>query len=408
MSDEHDKASAAACIGDAYAPDFSLVVDALERHTRATGQAPLSIGGWEAEDVEIGPPKPLIAALEAIPTRLRGYTYLRDLREPKERAAALFRAGLRLGGAALTAHHVAILPNSTQALLLTLAALRDQGVEQIVIAAPVYFSAVEVCRRLGLAVSVIPAADFVTGALDLDALKHAMTRPRSALLLTNPAYSIGVEYEWSMLHALFATLPSDRPVILDETRMGLHWRREEPWYDGDFPQQAIVIRSPSKIFFVPGAKTSLIFAAPAFVRRVETLSESLLGSASGALETTALAYLRFWRKWRDEARRGEDGPLLSWRRGVIARLQTNLALARPALDRHGFQVAPVKSGPYALVARRSHDGDDLDCVRLAREQGTLVMSARYFLHEHAGWMGLRLNLCVPGAWLSSALDRIAR
>src|SRR5438552_3243929 len=83
------------------------------------------------------------------------------------------------GGVSLTAHHVAILPNSTQALLLTFAALRDHGVEHIVVAAPVYFSAVEVCRRLGLAVSVIPAADFVTGALDLDALARAMTRPRS-------------------------------------------------------------------------------------------------------------------------------------------------------------------------------------------------------------------------------------
>jgi len=99
---------------------------------------------------------------------------------------------------------------------------------------------------------------------------------------------------------------------------------------------------------------------------------------------------------------------LRWRCGVIERLQTNLDLARPALERQGFQISPVNSGPYALAARRSHDGDDLDCVRLADERGTLVMSARYFFHEHSGWTGLRLNLCVPGARLSSALDRIAR
>ena len=407
MIDEYDQAHCVARNADC-APDFSLVVEALERHTRATGQAPLSIGGWEAEDESIRPPKPLIAALDTLPTQLHGYTYLRDLRAPKERAASLLRTGIRLGGESLMAHHTAILPNSTQALLLTFAALRDQGVEHIVVAAPVYFSAVEVCRRLGLAVSVIPAADFVTGALDLDALKCAMTRPHSALLLTNPAYSIGVEYEWSTLHALFAALPSDRPVILDETRLGLSWRRETPWYDAEFPAQAIVIRSPSKVFFVSGAKTSLIFAAPAFVRRVETLSESLLGSAPGALEETALAYLRCWRKWRDEAQRSADGPLLRWRRGAIERLQTNLDLARPALERQGLQVSPVNSGPYALAARRSYDGDDLDCVRLAGERGALVMSARYFFHERASWTGFRLNLCVPGARLSSALDRIAR
>jgi aspartate/methionine/tyrosine aminotransferase len=404
--DKRDGTQTEAIDASACAPDFSLVVEALERHTRATGQAPLSIGGWESEDEAIGPPATLVAALGAIPLRPHGYTYLRDLREPKEHAAVLFRAGARLGGEALTAERVAILPNSTQALLLTFAALRHQGVEHVVIAAPVYFSAVEVCRRLGLGVSIIPAADFVTGALHCGALMRAMAQPRSALLLTNPAYSIGVEYDWPALRALFAALPSDHPIVLDETRMGLHWGREAPWYDADFPPQAIVIRSPSKIFFVSGVKTSLLFAAPAFVRRVETLSESLLGSAPGALEETALAYLRCWRRWRDEARRSEAGPLLRWRRDVIARLQSNLDLARPTLARQGFAISPVNSGPYALAARRACEESDLDCIRLAAEDGVLAMSASYFCHERVGWLGLRLNLSVPGVRLSAALEKL--
>jgi aspartate/methionine/tyrosine aminotransferase len=407
--DKDENAQSETLDASASAPDFSLVMEALEQHARATGQEPLSLSGWEAEDEAIGPPEALAAALAPLPARVCGCTYLRDLREPKEQAVALFRTGVRLGGAALTARHVSILPNSTQALLLTLAALRDQGVEQIVVAAPVYFSAVKACRWLGLTVSIIPAADFVTGALDLDTLARGMTWPRTALLLTNPAYSIGVEYDWPALRALFAALPSDRPIILDETRMGLHWRREEPWYDADFPPQAIVIRSPSKIFFVSGAKTSLLFAAPAFVRRVEAVSEALLGSAPGALEETALAYLRCWRRWRDEARRGDEaGMLLRWRRGVIERLRTNLDLARPALERQGFMISPVDSGPYALAARRSHDGGDLDCERLAGEHGALVMSASYFFHKRASWKGFRLNLGVPGERLSAALDRIAQ
>jgi aspartate/methionine/tyrosine aminotransferase len=383
-------------------------MEALERHTRASGQAPVSLSGWEAEDEEIGPPAPLIASLGAVSIGIYGHTYLRDLREPKERAADLFGNGVRLDGASLTAECVAILSNSTQALLLTLIALRDQGIERVVVAAPVYFSAVEVCRRMGLTLSIIPAADFITGALNLDALLRAMAQPRSVLLLTNPAYSIGVEYDWSTLRALFAALPEDRPIILDETRMGLHWQREAPWYEGNFPPQTIVIRSPSKIFFVSGAKTSLLVAAPAFVRRIETLSEALLGSAPGALHDTAMAYLQFWWKWRNEALKSGGGPALRWRRGVIAQLQANLDLVQPTLLRYGLTVSPVNSGPYALAARQSHDGERLDCVRLAGEYGTLAMSGDYFFHECAGWMGIRLNLSVPGARLATALERIAR
>jgi aspartate/methionine/tyrosine aminotransferase len=408
VSKKYDTAQAEATNADFCAPDFSLVVEALQRHTHATGQEPLSIGGWEAEDEAIGPPNSLVASLEVLPARLRTYTYLGELRRPKKQAAALFRPSVRLGCESLTENHVAVLPNSTQALLLALVTLREQGVQEVVVAAPVYFSAVEVCRRLGLEVSIIPAADFVTGALDVAAIAHAMTRSRSALLLTNPAYSIGVEYESSTLRAIFAALPADRPVILDETRMGLHWWRETPWYEAQFPAQAIVIRSPSKVFFVSGAKMSLVIAAPAFVRRVEKLSESMVGSAPGALEETALAYLQFWRLWRDEARKSDVGPALRWRRGVIAQLQANLERVRPTLQRHGLTVSPVNSGPYALAARQSHTQESLDCVRLAGEYGTLAMSGDYFYHTRAGWMGVRLNLSVPGARLAAALERIAR
>jgi aspartate/methionine/tyrosine aminotransferase len=406
VSDEDEKERAGTWTGRA--TDFSLVVEALELHTRTTGQEPLSISGWGTEDEAIRPPEELVTALEALPMRLRNYTYLRDLREAKERAAALFRTGVRLGGDALTASHVTIVPNSTQALLLTLAALRDQGVERIIVAAPVYFSAVEVAHRLGLLVSIIPATDFVTGALDLEALAQAMTWPRSALLLTNPAYSIGVEYDWPTVRALFDAAPQGQPIILDETRMGLHWQRVAPWYNADFPPQAIVIRSPSKIFFVSGAKTSLIFATPTFLRRVEALSESLLGSVSGALEETALAYLRCLRRWHAEARRSQDGPLLGWRRCIVSRLEANLDYARPTLERNGFQVSPINSGPYALAARRTNNGDTMDCARLAAAHGALAMSAEYFFHQRPGWMGLRLNLGVPGERLTSALERLAR
>jgi hypothetical protein len=45
-------------------------------------------------------------------------------------------------------------------------------------------------------------------------------------------------------------------------------------------------------------------------------------------------------------------------------------------------------------------------MRLAGEHGALAMSAGYFFHERTRWMGLRLNLCAPGARLVAALHRI--
>jgi hypothetical protein len=93
---------------------------------------------------------------------------------------------------------------------------------------------------------------------------------------------------------------------------------------------------------------------------------------------------------------------------VIAQLQANLDLVRPTLQRHGLTLSPVSSGPYVLAARQSYDGERLDCVRLAHEYGTLAMSGDYFFHERAGWVGVRINVSVPGARLATALERIAR
>lgn len=385
--------------------NFTTVVEALSLYTSATGLAPLSLGGWEAEDETIGPPPSLVTALEAIPARLHGYTYMRELHRAKSQAAQVFQDSLQIAGERLTERHVAVIENSTQALLLTFAALRDEGIEQVVVATPGYFAAVEVCRRLGFQVSCVPAASFLTGALDIPAIAAALKGRRAALLVTNPAYSVGVEYGWPSLRALFAAIPADCPVVLDETRLGLNWRDEAPWYVAEYPEQAIVIRSPSKIFFVSGMKTSLVLATPQRVRCIEYASESLVGSAPGALEETALAYLACWWAWMTEAQSSRVGPLRAWRRSVIARLRGNLRPSRAALEEQGFLLSPVDSGPYTLAAIPREGARAFDCAALARERGVLMMDSSYFYHESPSWLGFRLNLCVRAERLGEAIER---
>src|SRR5215831_7853659 len=300
---------------------FTTILSALDEYTGTTGKAPLALGGWEAEDPGILPPRSLVESLSQIPTRLSGYTYMRELANAKQYAAELFASGIRMDGQLPTLKHIAILPNSTQALLLTLAVLKDRGVKQVVVAAPGYFAAVEASRHLGLYLTIVPSADFVTGAFDVAAIAAAMRREKSVLIITNPTYSIGVEYDWSELSSLVSALPQGSLVVLDETRLVLNWNNEAPWYDANYPDRVVVIRSPSKIFFINGQKTSVILAAPGIVRSIEHTSEGLLGSVSGVAEPVALAFLACWRQWMDELEGREVGPLRSWRREVIAQFR---------------------------------------------------------------------------------------
>lgn len=389
-------------------PDFGVVLAALEQYTRRTGRTAARLGGWEVADEAMAPPDSLAERLTAIGADLHAYTYARDLARAKELTAEVLGATIRLRGEPLTARDVAVLQNSSQGLLLALAALKERGARRLVVAAPCYYAAVRSTQALGLAVEIVPAADYLTGALDVDALRDATARRGTVLLVTNPAYSVGVEYSATELDRLFAALRPDLPILLDETRLGLHWRSSAPWYPADYPANVAVLRSPSKVFFVNGAKCGLLLAAPTLVRAVERLSEALVGSAPGNAEAVALTYLDAWGQWGSEHASGVTGEMLRWREAVVERMRQSLAAAEAPLRGHGIILAPADSGPYALAAIPRPVCPGIDSLHMARAAGVLVMDSSYFFHTSGDWAGFRLNLCVGPRRISAALDRMLR
>ena len=378
---------------DGMAADLGCVTEALHAYAEATGRAPLMLGGWEVEDSEIGPPAGLLQQALAIQPRPGRYAYGKDFCRAKERAAEVFAAGVRFAGAPLRPEQVTVLQNSSQALLLALTALREQGVRRVVVAAPVYFSAVQVCRHLGLDVEIVPAADFFTGELDIDRLVGALGREPAVLIVTNPAYSLGVEYRAGHLRRLFAALPERAWVLLDETRLGQPWEDDLPWYRGDFRARTLVLRSPSKIFLLNGLKTSFLFGPARLLREIERLSEALVGSGAGNAEALALAYLDAWHAWMRECEAGQVGPMRAWKRALVARLYAHYVAVKPLLAEYGFRLSPVDSGPYALAGIERERLPDLESIAIAREQGVLLMTSEYFYHQSEDWLGFRLHLC---------------
>jgi aspartate/methionine/tyrosine aminotransferase len=388
------------------AGDFGPVVAAMREYEAETGRAAVNVSGWEVEDKQIAPPPTLVRRLRALRPRLAGYAYARDFALAKQQAAEVFGATIRHGGAPVTPERVAILQNSTQGLLLALCALKERGVERVVVAAPCYYAVAEVCRHLELAIEVVPARDFITGALDSERIVRAMRGGRAALLLTNPAFSLGVEYGWETIRRLCAALPYSAYVLLDETRLGLNWDTPLPWYAAEYSDQVVALRSPSKLFFLNGLKTSVLLGAPEVVRAVERLGDALIGSSAGNGEAVALAYLDCWRDWLEEARTGRNGAMLQWRGGVVARLRRNRLVFTEALHGIGFTLSPVDSGPYMLAALPRHRMPRLDSRTLARSAGVLLMDSSYFCHKSVEWVGFRVNLAGDAERMRDALLRL--
>jgi histidinol-phosphate/aromatic aminotransferase/cobyric acid decarboxylase-like protein len=387
-------------------PSFSDVMEALENYASEKGEPPLMLGGWEVEDRAIAPPASLLRRLGERSAHMRHYAYARDLRHACEVASDLLSGDLRFAGSPLTAQHVSIQQNSTQSLLLTLAALKERGVRRVIIAAPAYYAIETICRSLSLEILVVPATDFMTGALDVARLCAAARAQKAVVLVTNPAYSLGVEYTPTEINRLASVLSPDTWLLLDETRLGLSWRYADPWYRNNLSPRTIIVRSPSKIFFIHGLKASLLLGDPALLRDIERIGEALVGSLAGDAESVTLAYLDAWSAWRDEVAKGATGPLSRWRRAVISGLQRNLGAAQDALLPAGFRFSAVDSGPYVFAAVPRKQLAHLDVLVAARQQGVLLMDARYFLHEHPDWHGFRINLCCDRQHQAEALGRL--
>lgn len=385
---------------------FPDLMAALDGYLSDTGQQPMMLGGWDVEDRAIRPPTALEARLCSIAERPHRYAYTRDFLRARERAAQIFERSMRFDGRPLQPENVSILHNSTQGLMLALTALKEQGIRRIVVATPVYFAAIEACRLLSIDAVLIPAADYLTGTLDLDHLLRELRVPHSALLLTNPAYSLGVQHSAESLGALFAALSRETWVLLDESRLGLHWHDPSPWYSASFPGRTLVLRSPSKVFFTNGLKTSLIFGPSIVLRSIERLADVLVGSAPGNAEFVALAYLDAWSDWDTEARTHRRGPFQSWRAQIVAQLRANLARIQPYLNQCGMACSPIDSGPHLLAALPTAHANRVDPMELARHEGIHVMMSSHFFHESNAWSGFRINLSGDASRTRAALLQV--
>ncbi|HEY7124432.1 MAG TPA: pyridoxal phosphate-dependent aminotransferase [Ktedonobacterales bacterium] len=389
------------------ADDFYRVNDALQAYTRETGREPLLTGGWEVEDPAIGPPAGLVERLWHIAPQPGRYAYGKEFHQAKARAAEVLQAGVRLAGRPMCAEQVAVLQNSSQGLLLALTALRERGARQVVIAAPTYYATVAVCQHLGLEITLLPAADYLTGALDMPRLARALKRGQSILILINPAYSIGVEYPRQQVQALCALAGEQGAwVLLDETRLGLHWQADRPWYAGEFSERTLILRSPSKIFLLNGMKTSFLLGPAAVIHQIERLSEALVGSTVGNAQSIALAYLDAWHAWLREVQQGQRGAMRAWKQSVVARLQHNRDLVGAALEELGFSLSPVDSGPYLLAGIPRKHLPALDSVTIAQAYGVLLLTSNYFYHWNNEWWGFRVNLCGDARRSTQALMRV--
>jgi hypothetical protein len=252
---------------------------------------------------------------------------------------------------------------------------------------------------------MIPANTFYTADISFDQLKLRVQGTRQAVLLTNPAYGVGVERSVNDYERLFSAVPDGNMVLCDETSLGLSWDNLRPWSPIDLPNHVCLLRSPSKLFLLNGRKSSFLVASSSLVQYIESIAEYLVGSIDGNTQEEAITYFQAISEWQAEVDSGSDGPWKAWKYGIIQRLRSNLLMVGNVLRDSGFQLSPINSGYYVLAGQAEERFKCANSLDILQSFGVVYTWSDGFGHVDPSTKAFRVNLANDPRLVVDALNR---
>jgi aspartate/methionine/tyrosine aminotransferase len=385
---------------------FDLLLDKIHDYRINHNESPIWISGWNVEDEKISPPLFLKDRFKKLPLELVQYAFINEAYKAKESTANSLRHIITIQGNPVQASNIAIVPSGTQGLLLILTTFRDLlEIRRLIVVAPGYFAFTSIAEHLKIESSIIPSDDFFKASIPFEQLKTEANQSKQGIVLTNPAYGVGIERHNKEYQTLFQLLSSQTPILLDETSLGLSWDNRGPWDMIDIPENVVILRSPSKLFLMHGRKFSFIVASPSIVRYIESIAEYLIGSVSGNIQEDAMTYMTAITEWQNEIDSLKDGMWMRWKQTIVNRIQYNLSTVRDILEVAGFQLSLINSAYYVLVGKPKDQFKEVDSIDILKLCGVVYTWSDGFCHISPSLRAFRTNLAGNPLHVSYALKK---
>lgn len=291
---------------------------------------------------------------------------------------------------------VLVTAGATEAIAAALLALVEPG-DEVIALEPYYDSyAAGIALAQGVRVPVtLRPPDF---ALDVDALRRAVT-PRSRLILLNsPHNPTGAVLSRSELEAVAAVAREhDLLVVTDEVYEHLTYDDAEHVPIGSLPgmrERTVSISSAGKTFSVTGWKIGWVTGTPELVSAVRTAKQFLTYVSGGPFQHAIATALRL-----------PDSYYASLR----ADLQKKRDLLADGLAGVGFEVYPPSGTYFVTVDIRPLGFDDgtAFCRDLPHECGVVAIPHAVFYDDtEAGRPLVRFTFCKRDEVLAEAVERM--
>jgi aspartate/methionine/tyrosine aminotransferase len=330
---------------------------------------------WFGEGDEVTPEPIRRAAIESLQQGETFYAHNLGLPELRD-AVARYMSGLH---PTIDAGRIAITSGGVSALMLAVQALVDAG-DEVVAVTPVWPNLTAQPAILGARLRSVPLVPRDgEWALDLDALRAAVTSATKLLILNAPNNPTG----WTLTRA-------EQQAILDHCRQTGTWILAdevyerlyyEPTPNGCAPSfldvaapddRLVVVHSFSKSFLMTGWRLGWLVLPPAMVDNMGKLIEFNTSCTSVFTQRAGIAAL---------AHSAEITPR------VVAHLKTCRDTLVPLLaGLPGVQVAPARGGMYAFFRLEGFDDSLVLAKRLVAEAGLGLAPGNAFAPEAQGWL----------------------
>lgn len=367
----------------------------IQSRARALERAGYDVIHMEIGEPDFGTPLPVIeAGKRALDEQPMWYTPALGLMPLREAIANFYQTKY---GVTIEPERVIVTAGSSAALLLTFAALVNDG-DEVLMGDPGYPCNRHFVRSMDgvpVQVPVGAASDFQMSAADIST--HWGTRSIAALIASpaNPTGTLIADEELRRIHQQVTQRGGS--LIVDEIYQGLTYDTAPSTALSilDHTDNVFIVNSFSKYFHMTGWRLGWMVVPKAYVKEMETLAQNLFIAPSTPAQYAAMAVFL-----------PETMATLDVRRGELKKRRDFLI---PALEAIDFQVPAKPGGAFYVYADTSTVAEDsfhLSSTLLETAHVAMTPGRDFGVNHPERYM--RIAYTQPIARLADAVDRVRR
>ena len=374
-----------------YRSDWQL--EEVKHYVERIGHPPVFVSNWDSDPGNQSLLGGIIAAATATsPRAFSDYAYGEDLTEETSCFLALLAQTQNIY---LHPENIAITLNATNALYLSLQALNLLGANRFLVITPTYYSVIETLNSLGLSIIYHHLLDEEVFSLDLKAVRQTIEWQQiDAIIVTDPVYSAGVEYDIAAYHGLSALCSEHHIWLLCDCVLGgLLWHEPvtkllnaEKLSALSSLKRFIYIESPPKRLILNGMKHAVVVASS----NVTELIHDLASRVSGGFCTTQLSLFKALYDPRSQA------AIVAYMEANRLRIEAHFASLQASFLGTAFYIYPANCGHFTMVCHKRCRIQNADTKRIVRrllwQHGLYVLPSEHFSYYRQNRFGVRINL----------------